>query len=281
MPTPLPSYPWQMIGSDLFVLKGDTYLLVVDYYSRFPEVIKLSSTVSTSIIAALKTLFARYGIPEILRSDNGPQYSSEEFAQFMKSYSVQHITSSPKFPQSNGQAERMVRRVKHILKRSKDPYRAMLSYRTTPLPWCNLSPSELLMGRCLRTTLPQTTKHLVPQWPYLSSFRRADQLYKEKTKEDFDRRHRVHDLPEIPDDQDVWVSTDSDAIPGTVISPAGSPRSYVVPTPTGEIRRNRHQLLVRPGANQQTEQPELQPQTSPIKTRSRTGVILKPPERLT
>ena len=133
MPTPLPSYPWQMIGSDLFVLKGDTYLLAVDYYSRFPEVIKLSSTVSTSVIAALKTLFARYGIPEILRSDNGPQYSSEEFAQFMKSYSIEHITSSPKFPQSNGQAERMVRTVKHILKRSKDPYRAMLSYRTTPL----------------------------------------------------------------------------------------------------------------------------------------------------
>ena len=123
MPTPLPSYPWQMIGSDLFVLKGDTYLLAVDYYSRFPEVIKLSSTVSTSVIAALKTLFARYGT-EI--------HSPEEFAQFMRSYSIEHITSSP---QSNGQAERMVPTVKQILKRSNDPYLAMLSYRTTPLPW--------------------------------------------------------------------------------------------------------------------------------------------------
>ena len=137
------------------------------------------------------------------------------------------------------------------------------------------------MGRRLRTTLPQTTKHWIPQWPYLSYFRRADQLYKGKTKEDFDRRHRVHDLPEIPDDHDVWVSTDGDAVPGTVISPAGSPRSYVVQTPTGEIRRNQHQLLVRPEANQQTEQSELRPRTSPIKTRSRTGVILRHPERLT
>ena len=61
MPTPLPDYPWQVVGSDLFSLKGDQYLVVVDYFSRFPEVTKLSSTVSASIIAALRHLFARYG----------------------------------------------------------------------------------------------------------------------------------------------------------------------------------------------------------------------------
>ena len=98
MPTPLPEYPWQVIGSDLFVLEGNNYLLVVDYFSRYPEVIKLSSTVSATVIATLKTLFARHGIPEIFRSDNGPQYSAEVFTQFMKSYDIQHITSSPKYP---------------------------------------------------------------------------------------------------------------------------------------------------------------------------------------
>ena len=106
MPTPLPEYPWQVIGSDLFVLEGNNYLLVVDYFSRYPEVIKLSSAVSASVIAALKTLFARHGIPEIFCSNNGPQYSAEVFTQFMKSYDIQHITSSTKYPQSNGQAER-------------------------------------------------------------------------------------------------------------------------------------------------------------------------------
>ena len=69
--------------------------------------------------------------------------------------------------QSNGQAERTIQTVKHILRKSDDPYLALLSYRATPLPWCNLSPSELLMGRRLRTTLPQTTHHLIPKWPYL------------------------------------------------------------------------------------------------------------------
>ena len=63
MPTPLHTYPWQVIGSDLFMLNGSTYLLVVDYYSTFPEVTKLSSTVSGSVISVLKTIFVRYGIP--------------------------------------------------------------------------------------------------------------------------------------------------------------------------------------------------------------------------
>ena len=83
MPTPLPERPWQMIGSDLFTLKNTNYLLVVDYYSRYVEVITLrGSTSSKSVIAALKTMFARHGIPDELRSDNGPQFHSDEFAQF-------------------------------------------------------------------------------------------------------------------------------------------------------------------------------------------------------
>ena len=117
MQTPLPEYPWQVVGTDLFMLKGDTYLT------------KLSSTLSSNVIAVLKDLFARNGIPEILRSDNGPQYSSQEFSQFMRSYGEEHITSSPTYPQSNGQAERMVQTVKRLLKKSKDLYLALLSYR--------------------------------------------------------------------------------------------------------------------------------------------------------
>ena len=121
--------------------------MVVDYFSRFPEVFKLTSTVTGSVIAALKSLFSRYGLPEILRSDNGPQYNSDEFATYMKEHGIRHVTSSPYYPQSNGQVERTVQTVKRLFKRSADPYQALLSYRATLLPWCNLSPAELLMGR--------------------------------------------------------------------------------------------------------------------------------------
>ena len=91
----LPDYPWQRIATDLFELDGAMYLVIIDYFSKSPKVIKLKSTTSRSIIDALKTLFARYGILEVVRSDNGPQYSSTEFAEFATKYGFMHVTSSP------------------------------------------------------------------------------------------------------------------------------------------------------------------------------------------
>ena len=81
IPSDLPEYPWQKVGTDLFQFNGAAYLVVVNYFSRYPEVKKLSSTTSSSVIESLKTIFARFGIPEIVISDNGPQYSSREFCQ--------------------------------------------------------------------------------------------------------------------------------------------------------------------------------------------------------
>ena len=138
------------------------------------------------------------------------------------------------------------------------------------------------MGRRLQTTLPQTTHHLIPKWPYLPEFKRADKLHKDRIKEDFDRRHRVHSLPEIPNDQDVWVSSEGASVPGTVVSPARTTKSYIMRTAAGEIRRNRSHLRVMPETTEgpTTEQAGPLPQSSPIITRSRTGVVLRPPERL-
>ena len=82
----LPDYPWQVVGTDLFELKGVQYLPVVDYFSRYPEVTKLTSITSATTISVLKSIFSRYGIPEVLRSDNGPQYSSKEFSDFVIEY---------------------------------------------------------------------------------------------------------------------------------------------------------------------------------------------------
>ena len=123
-----PSRPWQNVGTDLFELKGHTYLLLVDYLSRFPEIVKLSDTTSKEVISHIKSIFARYGIPETVRSDNGPQYCSREFAEFARQYQFKHITSSPRFPRSNGEAERMVKTVNNLLRKAEDPYLALLAY---------------------------------------------------------------------------------------------------------------------------------------------------------
>ena len=185
------------------MLEGKTYLIAVDYFSRYPEVLTLSTTTLRSVITALKSLFSRHGIPREVVSDNGPQFSADEFGQFAKEFNFRHTTSSPHFPQSNGHAERGVQTVKHLLKGSGDPLPALLTYHATPLPWCHLSPAQLLMGRQIRSNLPQVAESLIPQWPYLEEFRQANSQFKQKQKADFDRRHGVRRLPEIPNDTEV------------------------------------------------------------------------------
>ena len=149
--TRLPLYPWERIATNLLELNGFTYLIVVDYYSRFIEVQKLTSTTSSSAITHLKAIFAtRFGIPAEMVSDNEPQFNSEEIHQLSKSYGFKHITTSPYYPQANELAERAVRTAKQLLQHSPDPYKALLNYRATPMPWCLLIPVKLLMGRRIR-----------------------------------------------------------------------------------------------------------------------------------
>ena len=247
IPTQLPERPWQKVGSDLFEIKGKSYLLVIDYFSRYVEVLQLSQTTSASVISALKSIFARHGIPDTLISDNGPQYSAKEFEDFAKSYDFSHKTSSPYHPQGNGEAERGVKTVKKLLKGSKDPHLALLSYRATPLPWCNQSPAQLLMGRRIRSNLPVSPTLLRPEWPNLQEFCSQDSSYKAKLKKQFDRRHRTRDLPLLDEDTPVFITNgrDSSAVPGRVTQRA-TQRSYIVATPSGTSRRNRSHLNVRP-----------------------------------
>ena len=158
----LPDYPWQKVGADLFELEGIKYLLLVDYFSRYIEIVKLTYTTSGTIISVLKTVFSRYGIPEQLISDNGPQFASREMKMFSASYGFEHVTSSPHYPQGNGQAERAVQTTKRLLSSGADPALSLLSYRTTAMPWCGYSPAELLMGRRLRTQVPKLPNSLFP-----------------------------------------------------------------------------------------------------------------------
>ena len=281
IPSLLPDFPWQKAATDLFQLHGTTYLVVVDYFSRFPEVIQLKSTTSSSVINALKTIFARHGIPDKLVSDNGPQFNSTEFADFAATYGFSHITSSPHYPQGNGQAERMVKTVKKLLKRSSDKYLALLSYRTTPLPWCGRSPAELCLGRRLRTDIPQTKKSLIPEWSYLCKFREDDKLFKQSQKKYFNKRHRTRPLPELPPGTNVWVTTDGHNNEGVADPCPSAPRSYSVTTAGGTVRRNRSHLNVIRNADQTSS--ALQPTTTstrePIMTRSKTGTPITPPQR--
>ena len=200
-----------------------TYLLLVDYYSRYIEVNKLTSTTSASVIIALKAVFFRYGIPSSMVSDNGPQCASHEMKQFAESYGFTHVTSSPHYPQSNGLAERAVKAAKKLLEQSPDPYLAPLSYRATPLPWCRLSPAELMMGRRVRTDVPQVKEQFVSNWTHTMEFKKLNEKLKESQKRDYDKRHHVKDLPTLPDQLLVWVETQGVQVPGQITQQSDLP----------------------------------------------------------
>ena len=280
MPTPLPRYPWERVATDLFEQKGITYLLVIDYFSRYIEVQSLTSTTSASIIRSLKSIFARHGLPTTVMSDNGPQYSSQEFSSFAKEYQFEHVTSSPHYPQANGLAERAVRTIKGLLQKSTDPYLALLTYRSTPLPWCGLSPAQLLMGRNIRSTIPQVPRCFEPEWSYLPEFRQKDALEKRKQKANFDLRHRARPLPPLEHGQNVWVRTDGRVDPGQVVNPTSAPRSYMVETSSGMVRRNQVHVTPRPVENDKTTTTTNNPEPRVV-TRSQTGTQVRPPPRLT
>ena len=103
--------------------------MVIDYFSRYVEIAKLNSESSAAVIKHMKSIYASHGILLEVVSDNGPQYSSREFAMFSKEYGFVHSTSSPKHPQSNGEAKRGVKTVKALLKKAEDPYLALSAYR--------------------------------------------------------------------------------------------------------------------------------------------------------
>jgi hypothetical protein len=104
------------------------------------------------------------------------------------------------------------------------------------------------MGRRIRTTIPQTNKQLVPQWNFLEAFYEKNKQFKESQKVHFDRRHRAREPSPIPDDAEVWITSEGQPIQGRVLSQADTPRSYVVDTPTGTLVRNQSHLNVVPKA---------------------------------
>ena len=168
------------------------------------EIAKLCGTTSPNVTVHLKSMFARHGIPELVVSDNGPQFSAHTFAKFAEEYGFTHVTPSPKYPQANGQVERAVETVKGLLKKACDPYRALMAYRATPLE-SGLSPAELLMGRKIRTTVPTVPSQLQPSWPYLDEFKEKDSALKARQKDNFEKGHCAKELPELDTGNSVWL----------------------------------------------------------------------------
>ena len=262
LPHETPDRPWSKLGAELFELHHENYLLLVDYYSNFFEVMKLTSTKTPTIIKYCKTTFARHGIPDILISDNGPQFDNTEFARFAKEWNFTHKTSSPHYPKSNGLAECTIQTLKKARKDGTDPNLAILELRNTPRTNDLGSPVQRLFSR--------RTKTLVPV---------SDQLLKPKVVENVaanlrnkrDRQKRYYDqhtasLPKLDKGDRVMAQKDPKANwQPAIVKTEISPRSYLITDNNDRVlRRNRSHLL-------RMKVPELTSTNSETRSRRTSG----------
>ncbi|KAL5004373.1 hypothetical protein ScPMuIL_017829 [Solemya velum] len=242
IPHEIPNRPWEIVGTDLFEHDGSEWLIVADYYSKFPVIRKLPKPCPSSVVITYtQSIFAEYGIARRVISDNGPHYDSREYRQFASDWNFQHVTSSPRYPKSNGFVESSVKTVKAIMTKAKKTgeniHLALLALRATPINNRLPSPGELLRGQKLST--PILTK--IPN-------NRAD---KEDIRGNLERKQsdmKTHydrttqNLSQLAEGQQVRFQLQSHGpwIPAQVITKASEPRSYVLETPNGgQIRRNR------------------------------------------
>ncbi|KAK3750477.1 hypothetical protein QZH41_018118 [Actinostola sp. cb2023] len=163
----IPERPWEKVGIDILTFQGTDYLVTVDYYSNYWEIDRLENTKSATAIRKLKAHFARFGIPSILVSDNGPQFTSDSFRKFTRDWDIEHTPSAPYNSQSNGKAEAAVKAAKKMLRKTQktreDQYLALLAIRNTPSQGIGRSPIQRIMNRRTRTLLPTTDTLLTPK----------------------------------------------------------------------------------------------------------------------
>ena len=138
-------------------------------------------------------MFSRHGIPQMVRSDNGPQFISTEFKKFAKEWGFQHVTSSPHYPQSNGMAERHVKTAKALLTKAQlsgqDPFLMMVEAKNIPVK-NGSSPAQLLTGRRFRSVLPVAPQQLRIKPINHDAFHDQQQVMKEKQVKYFNKRKR-------------------------------------------------------------------------------------------
>ncbi|XP_053618601.1 uncharacterized protein K02A2.6-like [Plodia interpunctella] len=160
-PWEYPLHPWQRIHIDFFDCAGKRFLIVVDAHSKWIETVAMNETSAGTTIRALRSIFARFGIPSQLVSDNGPPFFSAEFKEYCVTNKIRHSTSAPYRPQGNGEAENAVKTVKKAIKRAifekkeilTALYRFLFQYRNCEHATTGVSPAVAMFGRRLRGRL--------------------------------------------------------------------------------------------------------------------------------
>ena len=210
-------------------------------WTKYPEVARLCSKKSETVILAMKDMSARHGIPGRLIADNMP-FNSAKFQDFASKWEFEVITSSPHYPKSNGLMERNVQTVKQLLRKadesSQDAFLTLLEFRNSPISGMDELPAELLMSRKLRTRLPTSKSLLQPQPRCTSQIRHNLLTRQQRLKAFYDRGTRP--LSNLHEGELVRMKRGRDWTSAVVVKQHQAPRSYIVATPDGMQMRRIH-----------------------------------------
>lgn len=194
----MPERAWQEIAIDFFSAKEcATFLVVVDYFSRFLKVIEMNGTNAAKTIHALEEIFREQTYPETIRSDNGPPFVSEEFSNYCESKNIRLVRTIPYWPQMNGLVERQnqgILRALRIAKVTNADWRKAVQdyvymYNTTPHSVTEKAPMELLTGRPIKDLLPSLRTD--PHWRRDADVRDKDAIRKMQGKLYADERRQA------------------------------------------------------------------------------------------
>ena len=194
----LPSKPWSEISTDFGQVPGTlSYFMVIsDDFSRYPVVETVDNLTARAVLPVLDKVLGEFGIPDVIKSDNGPPFNSRAFSDFATAKGFKHRKITPLWPRANAEAERFMKTVKKTMKASitqgkswkQDLHAFLLNYRATPHCSTGIPPATIMFGRDIHTTLPQHD----PDVNY-DNVRSKDQHSKMKMKEYADKKAYVRD----------------------------------------------------------------------------------------
>lgn len=242
-----PKFAWEKISMDVFEHGGVSYLVIIDAYSNWLCVERLRDKSVDHIIKIITSqVFAKLGVPLEIRSDNSP-FNSRKFRELAEEFNLKLIFSSPRYPQSNGLAEKGVAIAKRILKKcleegkEKEFQYRVLEYNATPLANMLLSPAQLFMGREIKTKIPTTTNNLKPHEVSADDVLERIERKKKLQAEYYNRTSKpLSNLKES--DKIMFKKNERDWLHGTIVRKVNE-RSYIVNDSEDNLfRRNRRHI---------------------------------------
>jgi len=199
--TPTPENVWDTINVDFIgpFPNGQYIFVAIDQRSRYPEIEFLKTTSANILIPCMSRIFAAYGNPSKVVSDNGPPFNSKAFQDYLNSRGIKHQRVTPLWPQANGTAERFMRPLKKVAQTAKieqkdwqmEIYDFLFSYRNTPHSTTKVTPAEMIFNRKPNFYIPNATTNNVDRNIHEKA-KQNDELRKQGNKEFADaRRHAV------------------------------------------------------------------------------------------